>query len=270
MSDPTTPYAHNKPIRPTWVLLACLWLSCLLPATAQETLSIPGLSNPVKVVTDQWGVPHIYAQNEEDLFFAQGFYAARDRTFQFELWRRQATGTVAEILGPRELKRDIGTRLFCFRGDMETELRHYHPRGKSIITAFVNGVNAWIALTEKNPSLLSPEFRLLGIKPGKWTPEIVVSRHQGLLGNIGEELSTARAVALLGPEKVQALSWFHPHTPDLTLDPLITRELLGLRTSSPKHVTPPPTCPVLLKLKSLRNGNKIRNRVVKSSAATTG
>lgn len=227
MSDPTTPYADNKPIKPTWILLACLWLSCLLSATAQETLSIPGLSNPVKVVTDQWGVPHIYAQNEEDLFFAQGFYAARDRTFQFELWRRQATGTVAEILGPRELKRDIGARLFRFRGDMETELRHYHPRGKSIITAFVNGVNAWIALTEKNPSLLSPEFRLLGIKPGKWTPEIVISRHQGLLGNIGEELSTARAVALLGPEKVQALSWFHPHTPDLTLDPLITQELLS-------------------------------------------
>jgi penicillin amidase len=214
-------------MRYTWLFLACIGLSCRFPVNAQETLALPGLVNPVEILTDQWGVPHIYAQNEEDLFFAQGFYAARDRTFQFELWRRQATGTVAEILGPRELKRDIGARLFRFRGDMETELRHYHPRGKSIITAFVNGVNAWIALTEKNPALLPPEFRLLGIKPGKWTPEIVISRHQGLLGNIGEEISTARAVALLGPEKVKALSWFHPHTPDLYLDPLITRELLS-------------------------------------------
>jgi len=214
-------------MRHTCNLLLFIWLACSIPLPAQETLTLPGLTGSVEILTDQWGVPHIYAQNEADLFFAQGYYAARDRTFQFELWRRQATGTVAEILGPRELKRDIGARLFRFRGDMETELRHYHPRGKSIITAFVNGVNAWIARTEKDPSLLSPEFRLLGIKPGRWTPEIVVSRHQGLLGNIGEELSTARAVALLGPEQVKALNWFHPHTPDLTLDPLITQELLS-------------------------------------------
>ena len=57
-------------------------------------------------------------------FFTQGYYAAKDRLFQFEIWRRQATGTVAEILGERELKRDIGTRLFKFRGDMKTEMQH--------------------------------------------------------------------------------------------------------------------------------------------------
>lgn len=210
-----------------WVFLLLYGLSCCLSVRAQESLAIKGLEKPVEILTDQWGVPHIYAQTENDLFFAQGFYAARDRLFQFELWRRQATGTVAEILGPRELKRDIGARLFRFRGDMEKELQHYHPRGAAIIHAFVNGVNAWIAQTEKNPALLPQEFRLLGIRPGKWTPEIVVSRHQGLLGNIGEELSTARAVALLGPEKVKALNWFHPHIPDLTLDTLVSKALLS-------------------------------------------
>src|SRR5690606_19783903 len=147
-------------------------------------------------------IAHIYAQNEPDLFFAQGYNAAKDRLFQFEIWRRQATGTVAEILGPRELERDIGMRLFKFRGNLRDELNHYHPRGEQIITSFVNGVNAFIAETERNPDLLSLEFELLGIKPGRWTPDVVVSRHQGLLGNIGLELNLGRAVAAIGPEKV--------------------------------------------------------------------
>ncbi|MBK8877580.1 MAG: penicillin acylase family protein [Haliscomenobacter sp.] len=181
----------------------------------------------MEILVDQWGVPHIYAKSEQDLFFAQGFYAARDRLFQFEIWRRQATGTVAEVLGPRELKRDLGARLFQFRGDMQEEMRHYHPRGDLIITSFVAGVNAYIEETERNPDILPPEFKLLGIKPGRWTPEAVVSRHQGLLGNIGDELDLGRAVAVLGHERVRELSWFHPGAPDLTLDTLlVSRELL--------------------------------------------
>lgn len=128
-------------------------------------------------MVDQWGVAHIYAENESDLFFAQGYYAARDRTFQFEIWRRQATGTVAEVLGKRELDRDIGARLLRFRGDLNRELNHYHPRGEQIIRSFTNGINAWIDQTRRNPELLPVEFRLLGIQPGRWTPEVVVSRH---------------------------------------------------------------------------------------------
>ena len=76
-----------------------------------------------------WGINHIYAQNQYDLFFSQGYLAAKDRLFQFEIWRRQATGTIAEILGEDELERDLGARLFQFRGDIEKELNHYHPDG---------------------------------------------------------------------------------------------------------------------------------------------
>lgn len=188
---------------------------------AQEQLKLPGLEQAVEIITDQWGVPHIYAQTEHDLFFAQGFYAARDRTFQFEMWRRQATGTVAEILGDRELDRDRGARLFRFRGDMEQEMAHYHPRGKQIITAFVAGVNAWVVQTQAKPDLLPLEFKLLGIKPGLWTPEIVISRHQGLLENVTDELKNAQAIALIGADKLKELQWFHPKEPDLRLDPKI-------------------------------------------------
>ncbi|MDX1667673.1 MAG: penicillin acylase family protein, partial [Saprospiraceae bacterium] len=116
-------------------LLSLFFLLTTQALPAQSSTSIEGIGDSVEIIVDQWGVPHIYAQNERDLFFAQGYYAASDRLFQFEMWRRQATGTMAEILGQRALQRDIGARLFQFRGDIDREMQHYHPHGKSIITS---------------------------------------------------------------------------------------------------------------------------------------
>lgn len=196
------------------------------PSPAEERLSIPGLREAVTIRVDRWGVAHIEAANKEDLFFAQGYNAARDRLFQLELWRRQATGTTAELIGERGLDRDIGARLHRYRGDLGAELRHYHPQGEAIVGAFVRGVNAWIARTEAEPELLPLEFRLLDLAPAPWTPEIVVSRHQGLFGNLAQELAIARSVARLGTEAVRQWHHFHPGDPDLELDPVIDPELL--------------------------------------------
>jgi penicillin G amidase len=199
-------------------------------ASAQpvDTLRLSGLQRPVEVLRDAWGVAHIYATNEHDLFFAQGYTAARDRAFQFEIWRRQATGTVAEILGPRELKRDIGARLFRYRGSMAADLAHYHPRGASIVGAFVEGVNAFVDETRRDPKRLPLELRMLGLTMGRWTPEVVVSRHQGLLGNIGEEVSNGRFVARHGAALLKKIEWFHPGPgePLVDLDPSIPKEAL--------------------------------------------
>src|SRR4051812_14630027 len=120
-----------------------LFMIALLQTPA-ETLAVTGLRAPVEIVRDRAGIPHIYAGNEHDLFFAQGYNAAHERLFQLELWRRQATGTMSELVGRRELARDIGARLFKFRGDMQRELGHYHARGPSIVQAFVDGINAYI------------------------------------------------------------------------------------------------------------------------------
>ena len=191
-----------------------------------EEKKIEGLQESVEILRDQWGINHIYANNQKDLFFAQGYAAAKDRLFQFEIWRRQATGTVAEILGPDELARDIGTRLFQFRGDLNTELSHYHPEGKAIIESYVAGVNSYIKEVLKTPEELPLPFKILAIQPKLWTPEVVISRHQGLLGNIGQELQIGRAVSLLGPKKVKELLWFHPQEPDINLDKKIDSKLL--------------------------------------------
>jgi penicillin amidase len=204
-----------------------LLLMLALLQTPAETLSVTGLRAPVEIIRDRSGIPHIYAGNEHDLFFAQGYNAARDRLFQLEIWRRQATGTMAELVGRRELARDVGARLFKYRGDMESELRHYHARGPSIIQAFVDGVNAYISATERAPDRLPIEFRLLHTRPVRWTPEVVISRHQALVGNVEDELSYGRAVAAVGAAAVKRIAYFHPGDPDLTLDTAINRKLLG-------------------------------------------
>ena len=150
-------WLSTKPLThfPRLLLLALLALTPAVAANPpSETLQLPGLTQPVEILQDHWGISHIYAKNEHDLFFAQGYNVARDRLFQLEIWRRQATGTVAEILGPRELNRDIGNRLFLFRGDLNQELNWYHPHGAAIVSAFVEGINAYIAETEHNPVLL--------------------------------------------------------------------------------------------------------------------
>ena len=209
-------------------ILSLLINSCISNKNSflNEEKKIEGLQESVEILRDQWGINHIYANNQKDLFFAQGYAAAKDRLFQFEIWRRQATGTVAEILGPDELARDIGTRLFQFRGNLNTELNHYHPEGKDIIESYVAGVNSYIKEILKTPEDLPLPFKMLAIQPKLWTPEVVISRHQGLLGNIGQELQIGRAVSLLGPKKVKELLWFHPQEPNINLDKKIDSKLL--------------------------------------------
>jgi penicillin G amidase len=214
--------------RSLFALAALLLPGSLLTAADApvDKISLPGLNQPVEILRDKWGIAHIYAGTEHDLFFAQGYNVARDRLFQLELWRRQATGTMAEITGRKDLKRDIGNRLFLYRGDLKRELNWYHPRGASIIEAFVAGVNAYIAETRRNPSLLTPEFNMVGIKPGDWTPAVVISRFNGLLGNIDQELNMALAIRAIGVENVKDLQYFQPSDPDLTIDPAIDTSLL--------------------------------------------
>jgi penicillin amidase len=219
--------AKSSLLRRFVLALALVLAPTLVTAQESATLDVGGLDQPVEILVDRWGISHIYAETEHDLFFAQGWNAARDRLFQLELWRRQATGTVAEILGERELERDIGTRLFKFRRDLDQELNHYHDRGSLIINAYVDGINAYIAETERDPSLLTLEFELLGITPGYWTPDVVISRHQGLLGNIGAELTAGRRVAAMGAETVKELSSYGPGDPLLELDAALDGDALS-------------------------------------------
>src|SRR5262249_22193392 len=99
------------------------------------TLAVEGLSKPVEVLRDTWGIPHIFAQTTPDLFFAQGFVVAQDRMWQLEIWKRTGEGRLAEIMGPSAIQRDTFARLLRYRGNWEAEYRSYHPQGREIIEA---------------------------------------------------------------------------------------------------------------------------------------
>jgi acyl-homoserine lactone acylase PvdQ len=96
-------------------------------AQTSGTIKLPGLMKPVTVLRDRWGVAHIYARNQHDLFFAQGFVAAQDRLFQMELWKRAGQGRLAEVLGPSAPQRDRYARLLRYRGDMKAEYSKLRP-----------------------------------------------------------------------------------------------------------------------------------------------
>jgi penicillin G amidase len=161
-------------------------------------VTVPGLRGDVRVLRDRWGIPHIYAASADDLFFAQGYVAAQDRLWQMEIWRRTGEGRLAEILGPQAVGRDRVARLLKYRGPMDqTELASYHPEGRRLLTAFMNGVNAFISTHADN---LPVEFLLTGVKPQPWTLETLTLR-QVTFGDATSELQLARSVAALGAEE---------------------------------------------------------------------
>src|ERR1700691_1291224 len=126
-------------------------------------LKLPGLQQSVKVLRDRWGVAHIYAQNQHDLFFAQGFIAAQDRLFQMELWKRSGQGRLAEVLGSSALYRDINARRLQYRGDWNAEYSSYAPDTLAILKAFTDGINAYIAqIGRPGGPALPIEFRIAG------------------------------------------------------------------------------------------------------------
>ena len=188
------------------------WLLGNSVGISKQVKTVGGLHAPVEVLRDRWGVPHIYAQNLEDVFFAQGYMAATDRLFQLDLWRRASSGRLAEVLGPNFVARDRIARLVRYRGDWDEEWRSYSPDTKQIVASFVDGVNAYIR-SLGNERL--EEFRLAGFDPGLWTREDVVSRLPGLrmTGNMLQEVNRAQQVSRLGLETVKLLSPPDPPAP---------------------------------------------------------
>jgi penicillin amidase len=162
---------------------------------------VSGLKEPVEIIRDQQGIPHIYARNDDDMFFAQGYVMGQDRLWQLEMWRRWREGRLAEIFGPKAFDYDARTRLMMFRGPWDQkEWTSYHPDAERLFTAWANGLNAYVAQHADN---LPVEFKLTGIKPEPWTARTVTLRWAEIgLDSAGggplEEVRLALEVAKLG------------------------------------------------------------------------
>jgi penicillin G amidase len=168
-------------------------------AVSTETFRIAGLRAPAEIRVDRWGVPHIYAQSESDVFFAQGFNAARDRLFQIDLWRRRGLGQLAEVFGPEFVDQDRAARLFLYRGDMDREWRIYSSRNtreaEPVTQRFVEGINAYVDWLQANPTRMPWEFTFLKYQPSKWTADDVIRiRSHGLTRNLTSEVARANTL----------------------------------------------------------------------------
>ncbi|WP_276532395.1 penicillin acylase family protein [Cytobacillus horneckiae] len=150
------------------LISANFYLNRSLPEIEGE-ISLSGLSEPVTVVRDDMGVPHITAANNHDLFLAQGYIQAQDRLFQMDLSRRQASGQLSEVIGESAVKTDKYFRTLGLRRAAEASADRYTDLGMDALKAFAEGVNLYIAELRENGKW-PIEFTILGYEPEDWTP----------------------------------------------------------------------------------------------------
>ncbi|QQO35210.1 penicillin acylase family protein [Bradyrhizobium diazoefficiens] len=170
-----------------------------LGSARQTKTDVAGLNATAQILVDVWGIPHIYAGNEHDLFFLQGFNAARDRLWQIDLWRKRGLGLLARDFGPAYAEQDKALRLFLYRGDMNAEWAAYGPKAKTYADAFVAGVNAYVADVRAGKRPLPIEFRIAGTMPDPWTADDVVRiRSHGLTRNVASEVKRSLVACAAG------------------------------------------------------------------------
>jgi penicillin amidase len=177
------------------------WLSRRRLPGVTASHSVSGLSGKVEVIHDKYGVPHIYAGNLSDLFFAQGFAHAQDRFWQMELNRRTATGTLSELFGAIALDTDRAVRTFGFSRLGREDLKNAGDAILSAVEAYTHGVNAFL---QNRPKGLPVEFTLLGHSPHPWTIEDTMALSRMMIWQLGHawygEIIRAKLVEAVGAE----------------------------------------------------------------------
>ncbi|MCP9290283.1 penicillin acylase family protein [Gracilimonas sediminicola] len=152
----------------------------------EETISLSGLSEEVQVHWDAYGVPHIFANNEDDLYYALGYVHAQDRLWQMTLTQIAAEGRFAEFFGEDEelIELDKYQRTLGFWKIAQQLVDTLGQEEREVLNAYTHGVNAFV---DNNTNRLPVEFSLTGIQPLRWTParSLAVSRLMGWELNMG-------------------------------------------------------------------------------------
>jgi penicillin G amidase len=183
-------------------------------------LAVPGLSAPVEIVRVEPGVPHIYARNAHDLFFAQGYVHAQDRLWQMELNRNLGAGRLAELFGEGALEIDKVMRVLGLSRAAALDWRTLSPATRALLTAYADGVNAYVSA---HRGRLPIEFTILGVEPRPWTP--VDSLTWGKLMSLNLSLNHAfeilrvHLIARLGEPVARRLVSPYPATAPVIVPP---------------------------------------------------
>lgn len=182
----------------------------------EGTVQVTGLSDRATIIRDHWGIPHIYASSSHDLFFAEGYAHAQDRFWQMEFYRRIGSGRLAELLGESALESDRFIRTLGWHRTAAVELELLDDEVRSVLEAYAEGVNAYIADHHGRWGL---EFTVLGltgvdVDPEPWTPLNTLTWAKvmawDLGGNMDSELLRAHIVARLGTAAAQLLTSTYP------------------------------------------------------------
>ena len=161
-----------------------------------------GLNQEVRIVIDTWGVPHIFALNEKDLFFACGFMHASERMWQMELTRRAGSGKLSEIFGKAALERDRYMRGFGLGEAARRDFEKLSPKMKELVASYSDGINSWMDSRRLN---WPTEFLILRHRPQPWTPldSFMIKEVMALLlcPDFRSEVIRGNLVKKLGAEK---------------------------------------------------------------------
>jgi len=200
------------------------------------TVSIRGLQSEVRVYRDSWGVPHIYAGSEHDLFFTQGYVQAQDRLWQMELFRRMGSGTLSEVFGPATLDNDRFSRTIGLRRYAVESFAALDPGMREVLGAYSAGVNEFLRVNGDN---LPVEFRLMGFTPSDWDPVDTLTVANLISWNLGKnwevELTRGRLAQKLGSEKAGQLMAPYPGAGPLVLPPEFAAYSSGTTVASGLH-----------------------------------
>jgi len=178
--------------------------------SSNTTHLVQGLSAPISITIDQWGIPHIQAQTINDAFFGQGYCAALLRLWQLDLNHRRQMGALAEVFGPAFVPFDHVARLLAFRGPIDQEWKKLDPRVEGVAEAFVAGVNARVDQVLQDAELLPIEFKTLGMLPARWQKDDLLRARVSASPNIQGEVRRA-LLASRGMLAADALA--HPLEP---------------------------------------------------------
>lgn len=197
--------------------LVVAWLLLGMAPLSSAQLQVAGLQKPVFVTFDRWGVPHVSADGEHDLFLAAGFLTARDRLWQMDRLRRTALGTWAELAGEAAVQDDYQARLLGFGKQAQAAYASTPPDLKAVCEAYAAGVNAHIAWLRKHPDSMPVEYRRIGCTPRPWRPVDCLAFGRAmsfaLSADLEMDLVMGRLALALGVQNLASLLSGHPTDP---------------------------------------------------------
>lgn len=201
-----------------------------------------GLTGEVSVTFDDRRVPHIFAENEHDLYFVQGYITARDRLFQMEMQTYDAAGRLSEKLGNRTLNRDISTRRLGLSYGAEQSNKGFLEDQKILnsLKAYSDGVNAYI--TSIDPQDYPIEYKILDFEPEEWSPSktsLMLKNMTRILAAGSNDTRTSNTQLYFGDDFIEKFFNTQPVLNDPIINPAKNWEFERIPVQAPDSIFKP-------------------------------